>query len=191
MIIYSKILSVLILWFIVTGVIWCSTSVDTSIPQQQANTPTQAWSNSAPTNDPLAWLTDTEKQFMQFYIDEWKERLQNMWEWWTSWDTWFQRADRFGIYQVYTSLKPYSNDADRLKILVAVYTEQWAPVQWLQDLPSSGKRWNIIVDGNQYIPYMDAWFFFESEFRSNWNQELTIEFDVNWDLVKQSIELPQ
>jgi hypothetical protein len=187
----SKFLIVVTLWFISIFVMWCSTSLDSSVPAPQGDSANQAWSASdSPSSDPMAWLTDTEKQFMQYYIDEWKQRLQNIWEWWVSSDTWYQRADRFAKYHVYTSLTPYSSDKERLKVFVAVYTNEWVPVQSLIDLESSGKRWNIIIDGTQHVPYMDAWFFFESEFRNASSKELTIEFNVNWELVKESILLP-
>lgn len=172
-------------------VVWCSTSLDNPLSEPQDDSSNQVWSDSnIPSSDSLAWLTDTEKQFMQYYSDEWKKRLQNIWQWRSATETWHERADKISDYLVYTSLTPYSNDVQRLKVLVAVYTNEWLPVQSLTDLASSGKRWNIIVDGTQHVPYMDAWFFFESEFKDNWNEEVTIEFSVNWDTVKESILLP-
>lgn len=174
---------------------WCSQQTSYTNPASDSTAPGQAANSSAttkPTSDPLAGLTDTEKQFMQYYIDEWKQRLQNIWQGWSQVTNEYHRADSVGDYHVYTKLT--STNDTRRKVLVAVYTDQWVPVQSLQDLTSSGKRWNIVVDDVPYRPYMDAWFFFESEFKTDNIKSvdtITLEFMYWWEVTTYSLSAPQ
>lgn len=186
----SKALVVSALWLTLALLSWCSTSTNT--PQQQYGSNTQVWSaNSSTNSDPLAWLTDIEIQFMKMFIKEWKQRLTLLWKWRQSIDDGNERTDIIGWYSVYTRiLATYPNKPDRKKILVAVYQDWWVPVQSLEDVSSTNKRWNILIDGKSYTPYMDSGFFFESEFTDEWNSELTVEFKINWEEFSENIKLP-
>jgi hypothetical protein len=188
----TKALSILILWLSTALVVWCSTPSNTQSLNQQSSNTSQVKTIETPSNkDPLVWLSDAEKQFMEMFIEEWKQRLTVLWKWRQSIENGNERADLVEGYNVYTRIiAHYPERPNRKKVLVAVYEDWWVPVQSLEDLASTNKRGSINIDGTSYTPYMDSWFFFESEYTDEWNSEITIEFKHNGTVISNTVTLP-